>query len=328
MNQDETVAVAVLLGMKQSVVPLPFNSEIQSNTEGVHKHRILPAPASNANSSTKTSKHSKTKHLNDKRSRSDRFTECSQSELSHKIAAEDVKSIIRAKKTKLISPVSVMDTASVRPQHSNKNMTNMRSASLLPMLTDKLDSSDRTLMSILSPKTSSTHALYPSGTLSALTSHQDVPVSIPEQAMSHISNQFWCQQVQEHQGSQLLTQDIVSALLNAEIQKMTALVNAQQKELQSVNHVQSCMLLNQSPIISGLISSSSQSMQPLCQNQVPTSGGNGGTGSVLTPSWADDSKDFIAAGLRNDCHTNQMDGITNALLFNLLQQAITSSSFM
>jgi hypothetical protein len=314
MNQDETVAVAVLLGMKQSVVQSHAKGEVQSNIGGVHEHRILLAPASNANSLTKTSKRSKKKNLNDKRSRSDRFTECSQSELSHKIA---VKSAIRAKKTKLISPVSVMDTVC---EHSSKDMTNMRSASLLPMLTDKLESSDRTLMSILSPKTTTTHSLYP-------TSHKDVPVSVPEQAMSHINTQFWCQQDKEHQGSQLLTQDIVSALLNAEIQKMTALVNAQQKELQSANHVQNCILLNQSPIISGLTSSSSQSVQPLCQYQVPTSGGNGGIGSVLTPAWAD-SKDFTAAGLRNDCHTNQMDGITNALLFNLLQQAITSSSFI
>ena len=328
MNHDETVAVVALLGMKQSVVQSPTKNEKQSNIGRFHE-LFLPGSASIANDSTKSSKHSHTKRSNGNRSRLNR----SQSQLSHKSAEVKVKTDIRAKKPKLTSPVSVMDTASDGlHQLSRKGKPNMASASLLPMLSkNKLESSHRTMMSTLSPKTDS-HTLHSGVTLNdVVTFHQDTPsVIVTEQAaVTHINTvPFWRQDVQECQGSSQLvsTQDIVSALLAVEIQKMKALVNAKQKELLSANHVRDCIttaaLFNQTPILSGPTSSSLQSMQSLFQNQIPSP-------SASASSPRTNSKDCSAAGLGNDCPpTNHMDGITNALLLNLLQQAIASKSFV
>ena len=329
MNDDENVAVSVLLGMKQSVVSSAIDRVQKANTGVVNDHQLFLISAPNANCVTKNRKRSNTKHSKVKQNikRSDCISTYPQSVLSRKRATK-VKSDVRAKKPKLISPVSVMDTINGQPQHSNTEKTKMVYESLLPMLSESFKSSDLPLMNMLSPKST----LQP---LNMETSHrsvmpnEDATVNGTEQANSHFNTPFFRQQMQEQQNTQLLTQDIVAALLTAEIQKMNVLVNAQQKELYTSNHVSNYIaaaLSHPVSITPGLASSLSRSVTSPLQGKVPTSEENWVPISVSSP-WAD-SIHSISPGLDNDFYTNHnMGGMTNALLLNLLQQATAPNSF-
>jgi hypothetical protein len=329
MNEDESVAVSVLLGMKESVV-LSFIEKTQANTGKFHEHELLLGSASNANGTTNNSKHSNAKYSKDKRKRSDCISLNPQLGLSSKIMSNE-KSFTKTKKPKLISPISVVDTKSLQPQPSN-GKTNMASVSLVPLLSEGLESSNLPLMNVLSPKTTS--LTFPLGVdpQTEAISHENTPVNVAEPAISHINASLFRQGIPEHQNSQLLTQDIVAALLTAEIQKMNLLVNAQQKELYSSNHVSNYIaaaLSHQVPMLPGLVSSFSRSLpSPLLPTPFPpTSGEIWSPMSVSSPSW-NDSTNAIATGHENDFHTNNMSGITNALLLNLLQQATATNSLV
>lgn len=330
MNDDENVAVSVLLGMKQSVVSSAIDRvQKAANTGVVNDHQLFLISAPNANCVTKNRKRSNTKHSKVKQNikRSDCISTYPQSVLSRKRATK-VKSDVRAKKPKLISPVSVMDTINGQPQHSNTEKTKMVYESLLPMLSESFKSSDLPLMNMLSPKST----LQP---LNMETSHrsvmpnEDATVNGTEQANSHFNTPFFRQQMQEQQNTQLLTQDIVAALLTAEIQKMNVLVNAQQKELYTSNHVSNYIaaaLSHPVSITPGLASSLSRSVTSPLQGKVPTSEENW-VPITVSSQWAD-SIHSISPGLDNDFHTNHnMGGMTNALLLNLLQQATAPNSF-
>ena len=315
MNKDDALAVAVLLSMKQTVVESSVIGEVRANAAKIQENWLFTAPYPNRATN-------RIKHSHVKRTRADYFSECPQSGLSQKSASK-LKPSETTKKPKMISPVSTMDTITSPPHQSSDEKSNMASASLLPLLSETFKSSDLPLMNTLSPKMTS-HAVQLGTAQSVATFHQEVPGGVVKEPVQPFNIPFVPYQIQDHQSSQLSTQDVLSALLTAEIQKMRCLVNVQQEELHSVNHVSNYIadvLSHQVPSRLGQLPSLSPHSFPFSyQRQELT------TGEHLDPTSSVHHDPVSASVAERDSYsqTNNVDGNADALFLNLLQQAILS----